>query len=157
MLLSNSGKEHAMSLMDALRRVMGRDPAPTVPPAASGPPPAPRAAQEPEPEPVVREMGVEELRTAPLLILDIREPYEWRQVRLTDAVHIPMNEIPGALDQLPKQGEIVIMCAHGNRSYAVTAWLCERGYDAVNLRGGIADWARRGWPVDQGAPRDAGA
>lgn len=117
--------------------------------------PLPQLEEEPEVE--VKEMEVDELREAlthagaPVL-LDVREPYEWRQVRVPGAVHIPMNSLPQNLDRLPKDRPIVVMCAHGSRSYGVTAWLMEQGYRAANLRGGITQWAIRGGPVEQGKP-----
>jgi rhodanese-related sulfurtransferase len=86
------------------------------------------------------------------LVLDVREPYEWRQVRMPGAVHIPMHTVPEQLARLPKDRPIVVMCAHGNRSYGVAAWLLEQGYRAANLRGGITQWAVRGGPVEQGTP-----
>jgi len=33
------------------------------------------------------------------------------------------------------------------RSARATAWLNQHGYDAVNLDGGMVDWARAGLPV----------
>ncbi len=117
--------------------------------------PSPPPRLEEEPEVVVKEMEVDELREALThagapVVLDVREPHEWRQVRMPGAIHIPMNSLPQHLDQLPKDRPIVVMCAHGSRSYAVAAWLIEQGYHAANLRGGITQWAIHGGRVEQG-------
>lgn len=120
------------------------------------PQPAPLEAPitpEPEPEEIsVPEMPVAELRTAltsarPPLVLDIREPYEWNQVHLTGALHIPMNSVPENLDALPPDRPIAVLCAHGNRSYGVTHYLREQGFDAHNVTGGIARWYAEGGDV----------
>jgi rhodanese-related sulfurtransferase len=109
-----------------------------------------------EPEPDVPEMDTAYLEAALAvepapLVLDIREPFEWRQVRMPGALHIPMNSLPDRLDDLPKDRPIVVMCAHGNRSYAVTAYLNEQGFDAHNLTGGITRWRMQGGDTEVGA------
>lgn len=108
---------------------------------------------EEEPEPVVPEVTPQELMAelqsgqAPL-ILDIREPFERQQVHIPHTLHIPMNRVPSQLHELDKVPDIVVLCAHGNRSYGVTAWLQERGYPARNLKGGITLWRIQGGGVD---------
>lgn len=128
--------------------------------AAAQPQTPPRMAED-EPEPVVPEMTVEELAVAlegptPPLLLDVREPYEWRQVRFALGLHIPMNEIPQRLTELPQGRAIVVTCAHGSRSYSVAAWLLDQGYQASSLQGGITRWAQTGRPVLQGDPASKG-
>lgn len=103
------------------------------------------------------EMSVDELRRAPgegqdVTVLDVREVYEWNAGHLPlDAgwkvLHIPMNSLPDHLDQLPADSTIAVLCAHGNRSYAVTHFLVENGFHARNITGGIAQWARSQGPV----------
>lgn len=111
---------------------------------------------EEEPEPDVKEVDYAELRAAltsahPPVVLDVREPYEWRQVRIGGALHIPMGDLPSRVAELDPSRPVVVMCAHGIRSYSVAAWLGEEGIDAASLRGGIAEWARAGGPVEQGS------
>lgn len=121
-------------------------------------PTPPSASQhEEESEPVVTEISAAELRLRragdnPPTVLDVRELYEWQQVRMPDSLHIPMNDVPHRLDDLPRGRPLVVMCAHGIRSYGVTAYLVGRGYQAVNLTGGITQWAIQGGAVEQGRP-----
>lgn len=58
-----------------------------------------------------------------------------------------MNQIPDRLADLPKTGQIAVLCAHGNRSYGVAHYLIEHGFDAVNIGGGITRWHIHGGPV----------
>lgn len=112
---------------------------------------------DPEPEPItVPELTAAELQQAlagpqPPLVLDVREPYEWRQVHLPLALHIPMNDVPERLADLPQTSAIVVLCAHGSRSYDVAGYLIEQGYQASSLTGGINSWARAGGEIRQGS------
>ena len=121
--------------------------------------PPPDFVMEPDPEEIaVPEISAATLRTAlagdaPPLLLDIRESYEWRQVRIPAAHHIPMNEVPQRLDELAAAAEIVVICAHGSRSYGVAAYLIEQGLPATSLTGGITRWASEGGAVEMGATR----
>jgi rhodanese-related sulfurtransferase len=124
-----------MSLFDSVKHLFTK-PEPTSKPL-------PPITPEPEPEEIkVPELTPAALRTAlatgnPPLVLDVREQYEWNQVNLPDALHIPMNRVPDRLADLPRDRTIVVMCAHGSRSYGVTHYLREQGLDAYNLTGGI--------------------
>lgn len=120
----------------------------------AGPPPLPPEADE---EPVVPEVTAEALRArlesgeAPLL-LDIREMYEWRQVHFPAdrgwiVRHIPMSLLPDSIGDLPRSQELVVICAHGSRSYDVAHYLNEQGFEAFSLRGGITRWAAAGGPT----------
>lgn len=85
----------------------------------------------------------------PPFLLDVREPFEWRQVRVPTAMHIPMNDVPERLGELPRGRPILVFCAHGGRSYGVAHYLIEQGFAASSLAGGITVWAHEGGPVEQ--------
>lgn len=79
---------------------------------------------------------------APLL-LDVREPWEYRLVHLEGSRLIPMREIPQALDTLDPDQETIVICHHGIRSRQVALFLEHHGFsNVVNLRGGLDAWAR---------------
>ncbi len=114
-----------------------------------------RPSSAAEPELVVPEINVDELlaqrangNAADLLLLDCREPWEWRQVRIPGSLHIPMNETPFRLHELDKDRAIIVVCAHGNRSYGVAGYLIQNGFRASSLRGGIVAWQARGGEVE---------
>lgn len=103
-----------------------------------------------QPQPVV----VPEIQPADLIplyrdgaapkLLDCREPFEWAQVRIPGSLHIPMNDIPARLGELDPEAQWVVVCAHGNRSYAVAGYLLHNGLQASSLAGGVTDWWMRG-------------
>ncbi|SHE44026.1 Rhodanese-related sulfurtransferase [Seinonella peptonophila] len=72
------------------------------------------------------------------IYLDVRELSEWQEEHLEGFVHIPMQQIPGSLDELKKEKNIYVMCAHGMRSASVTEYLQAQGYEnVINIEGGI--------------------
>lgn len=81
-----------------------------------------------------------------LTLLDVREPMEWEHGHAEGALHVPMGEIPARLEELP-EGRIVVVCHVGGRSARVTSFLVAQGHDAVNLDGGMVDWAAAGRPM----------
>lgn len=88
------------------------------------------------------------------VLLDVREPDEWADGHAPAAVHVPMGDIPQRYAESPElfesQDPLVVVCHVGARSARVVAWLRQQGVPAVNLAGGMADWAAAGRPIVQG-------
>lgn len=77
-----------------------------------------------------------------LHLLDVREDWELAQSSVAGAAHIPMNEVPGRLAEIPRDREVVVMCQGGARSLQVARYLAAQGFQPVhNLTGGILRWA----------------
>jgi rhodanese-related sulfurtransferase len=83
-------------------------------------------------------------------IVDVREDDEWAAGRVPGSVHIPLGQVPSRLGELP-DGDFYVICRSGARSGRAVAWLRENGYPAVNVGGGILDWAAAGRPVQPGS------
>jgi len=76
------------------------------------------------------------------LVLDVREPWEHALCRIEGSHHVPMQEVPAKVSELPRGSDIVVLCHHGMRSLQVAAFLAQAGFEKVhNLDGGIAAWA----------------
>lgn len=87
----------------------------------------------------------------PALIVDVREPWECAEVRPEDALELPMSQLPAALDQLPRDRELLFICRSGNRSGQVVAYLQANGWEGVsNVEGGMLAWEAAGLPVERG-------
>jgi rhodanese-related sulfurtransferase len=80
-----------------------------------------------------------------IVVLDVREPWEFETAKIAGSKHIPMGDIPARFNQeLDPEKHIVVVCHHGVRSMNVTAWLRQQGFEKVqSLRGGIDRWARQ--------------
>lgn len=90
----------------------------------------------------VRDFARDRAAGATPLLLDVREAWEVAIAAIPGAVHIPMNEIPDRLADLPRDREIVVMCKAGGRSMNVARFLVAQGYGQVtNLTGGILAWS----------------
>jgi rhodanese-related sulfurtransferase len=100
------------------------------------------------PEEVARRLKADPQR---VVLLDVREPYERELARIEPSLHIPMNEVPERIEEIPKDREVVVYCHGGSRSLMVAGYLANRGYRTVaNLDGGIDAWSVR---VDPDVPR----
>ncbi|HLM17627.1 MAG TPA: rhodanese-like domain-containing protein [Acidimicrobiia bacterium] len=80
-------------------------------------------------------------------LLDVREADEWEAGHAPAAVWIPMGELQGRVDELPRDRRIVVICRSGARSHRVAGVLVGAGFDAVNLDGGLRAWAAEDYPV----------
>ena len=77
-------------------------------------------------------------------VLDVREAWEYQVCALPDSVHIPMQTLPARLQELPRDGAIVVVCHHGNRSQVAAGFLERHGFAPLyNLRGGVDAWAKQ--------------
>lgn len=94
------------------------------------------------PEIAVHELSTRLQTDERLLLLDVREPAEWNICHIEGALHLPMRRVELELDQIPDRARVAVLCHHGMRSAMVTQLLLSRGYDAVNVSGGIDAWAR---------------
>jgi rhodanese-related sulfurtransferase len=76
-------------------------------------------------------------------VLDVREPVEWDHGHIEGAVHIPLMDLPQRLPDVPR-GHVLVVCRIGSRSARAVAYLQQQGIDAVNLDGGMVEWAEAG-------------
>lgn len=85
------------------------------------------------------------------VLVDVREPSELVAARVAGAAHVPMSVFAQRFTELPKDKPLLVMCASGGRSAAVTAFLLRNGWtDVANVDGGINAWQRAGLPVTRG-------
>lgn len=101
-----------------------------------------------DPKEVARRLASEPER---LILLDVREPEERELAAIAPSIHIPMQEVPSRLAEVPSDRTVVVYCHSGFRSALVAGFLSQHGYrDVVNLRGGIDAWSCE---VDPSVPR----
>lgn len=72
-------------------------------------------------------------------LIDIREPYEYKNTSIKGAKNIPMGELlDNTSKYLKKDGKYYLMCQSGNRSGRMVTALKRLGFDVVNVAGGIS-------------------
>ncbi|MBL7942112.1 MAG: rhodanese-like domain-containing protein [Flavobacteriales bacterium] len=74
------------------------------------------------------------------LVLDVRQPEEFRTGHVPGAKLIPLNELSQRMGELPKGREIVCVCASGSRSTSAAKMLAKKGYVVLNMRCGMLAW-----------------
>lgn len=90
-----------------------------------------------------RELADRLTRGDELLILDVREPYEYQAGHLEEARHIPLQQLPRNVESLPRDREIVVYCKMGGRSANAQQFLLRHGFQRVkSLTGGMVAWKR---------------
>ena len=84
------------------------------------------------------------------LVIDVRQPDEYRTGHILGAKLIPLNKLNSRMKELPQSREIICVCASGNRSGSATRMLVKAGFHAVNLKGGMNSWRQASLPVKKG-------
>jgi rhodanese-related sulfurtransferase len=84
------------------------------------------------------------------LLLDVRQPEEFRSGHIPGAKLIPLGELRTRFNELPKNQEIICICHSGNRSLNAARQLTGAGYKTSSLNGGMIAWSRAGMPVTRG-------
>jgi rhodanese-related sulfurtransferase len=84
------------------------------------------------------------------LVLDVRQPEEFREAHIQGAKLVPLGNLKSSLSDLPKEREIVCVCASGSRSSSATKMLAAEGYQVINMQGGMSAWLRAKLPVKKG-------
>ncbi len=85
-----------------------------------------------------------------VVLLDVREQWEYDEGHIPGVTLIPMNEVASRLSEIPTDKEVIVTCRSGNRSGQVADFLRAQGFDNVhNMQGGILAWEAAGLPVDR--------
>ncbi|MCI3921486.1 rhodanese-like domain-containing protein [Paenibacillus sp. TRM 82003] len=76
-----------------------------------------------------------------LCIIDVREDEEVATGMIPGAKHIAMGTVPERLDDIPREGDVILVCRSGGRSGRVYDYLESRGYtNTINMLGGMMAW-----------------
>ena len=84
------------------------------------------------------------------LMVDVRERAEVEQLAfdMPGVIHIPMSEFEARYAELPRDCDLILVCAVGQRSLKATYFLMYHGYTRVaNMSDGMDKWQRKGFPV----------
>ena len=93
------------------------------------------------------------IETANALVVDVREPDEYVNVRIPGGLLMPLQEMSEYVDMLPEDREapILVVCSAGVRSLSGALFLASLGYqDVRSINGGTTAWAQQGYEVASG-------
>ena len=112
-----------------------------------------------QPVEVVPQISVHDLATMKeerpdLVVIDVREPFEWDEGHIEGALHVPMSEALARKDLVPAGRPKAVVCAGGLRSSTVISALSRAGLtNWYNVIGGMTAWQKGGYrTVKRAAP-----
>ena len=81
-----------------------------------------------------------------VVVVDVREPAEWSQGHIAEAVHIPLGTLMNRPRELLQQDGIIFVCAEGIRSAVACEVAAAIGKTQLyNLEGGTIAWLKQGY------------
>jgi SulP family sulfate permease len=104
---------------------------------------------QPAPELKPAELAARLGSAQPPLVLDVRQPREFRTGHIRGAEPVPLARLAHLAPDLPRDREVVCICRTGRRSRAAARQLGKAGVRAFNLEGGMLAWYRAGLPADK--------
>ena len=72
-----------------------------------------------------------------LSVLDVREVEEFEALHLEGAQNLPLGQLADIYDRLDKDLLYYVICKSGMRSARACQFLAEKGYDVINVHGGM--------------------
>jgi NADPH-dependent 2,4-dienoyl-CoA reductase/sulfur reductase-like enzyme/rhodanese-related sulfurtransferase len=78
-----------------------------------------------------------ELDRTDALLLDVREGDEFSRGHIPKAINLPLSQLRSRYAELPKDRDIWVCCAVGQRAYFASRFLTQHGYHSKNLSGGF--------------------
>ena len=92
---------------------------------------------------------------ARLVLVDVRDPHEYREGHAPAARNVPLNSLERQLGELAAiDAPIAFVCQSGMRSGVAVRAARRAGVEARNVAGGMLAWNRAGLPVAQGDGRE---
>jgi rhodanese-related sulfurtransferase len=90
-----------------------------------------------------------------IMLVDVREPGEYADERISGAISHPLSTFNPASIELRSDRQMILCCQSGNRSTQAAQKLFEAGFTEVtHLAGGLAAWKAAGYAtqIDRNAP-----
>lgn len=84
-----------------------------------------------------------------IVLIDIREQNEWNLGHAESAIYIGRGVLESQIEsRVPREADVVLYCASGNRSALAAQTLTQMGYGKVaSMAGGFRDWVASGGVV----------
>lgn len=87
-----------------------------------------------------------------LVLIDVGSQGDFAEGHIVRSIFIPLTRnFFEQIKRLPKEKTYIVTCPTGGRSLRAAKVMIENGFDKVyNLKGGTADWIRKGFKVSKG-------
>jgi hydroxyacylglutathione hydrolase/adenylyltransferase/sulfurtransferase len=80
-------------------------------------------------------------------VVDVREDYEREAGYVDGTLHIGMNRLSSAAQELDAERPVIFYCRVGSRSLMAAQAFRGAGFDAYSMAGGVERWAAEGRPL----------
>ncbi|MBX9693030.1 MAG: rhodanese-like domain-containing protein [Cyanobacteria bacterium] len=84
------------------------------------------------------------------VLLDVRSPIEFETEHIADSINLPLSELEARFEEVPRQGQLVVICRSGKRAERGAYTLSGKGFQPKVLEGGLLAWRKAGLPVKEG-------
>ena len=87
------------------------------------------------------------------VVVDVRRDDEWVSGHVTNALHIPIDDLLGRIEELPRDKKLLFICAAGVRSGLACEMAASMGLPSENLynvEDGTPSWIEKNHPISYG-------
>ena len=87
------------------------------------------------------------------VVVDVRRDDEWVTGHISGAIHVPIDDLPGRMDEVPQDRRVLFICAAGVRSGLACEIAASMGYDTeqlYNIEDGAPLWIAGNHPTSYG-------
>lgn len=84
------------------------------------------------------------------VLLDVRSPIEFETEHISNSINIPLDELETRYEELPRKGQLVVICRSGKRAERGAYTLLGRGFQPKILAGGLLAWRKAALPLIEG-------
>ncbi len=82
------------------------------------------------------------------VVVDVREPWEYKQGHVPGAVLMPLGNLASRVGELDTEKPVAVICASGSRSQSAAALLGQKGFKTIyNVVGGTGAWKYSNLPL----------
>ncbi len=84
---------------------------------------------------------IDQARGDDVILLDVRQPKEYKNAHIPGATLIPLPELADRVDEVGKDKPVLVYCATGGRSRVAAQMMSGKGFKKIyNVAGGIKAW-----------------
>lgn len=98
---------------------------------------------------ITPQQAMDLIQTKHPFLLDVRTRGEFSRGAIKGAYLAPISRFREHEKKIPSDQPILVYCAVGGRSRPVADYLARQGLEVYNLKDGIVEWAREGFPVQK--------
>ncbi len=85
-----------------------------------------------------------------VVLIDVRSPIEFETEHIENSVNLPLPELDTRFDEIPRTGQLVLICRSGKRAEQGAYTLLGRSFQPSILEGGLLAWRKSGQPLQEG-------